>query len=186
MKNIKLLVLSATFFGTLSAVEAAPINFHGDSRINNINYTGDVVISADGLSFQIYETGYEFLTINFAQPANTVGITFDYSFTPVNYDTYESYFTSAMTASGSPEDSIIHYSWEGNLTGNATLLFGTGNTWHDVVWDYEHLGVLQDPSALVLTISNVDFAPVPLPAAVWLFGTGLVGLIGLARRKKTI
>ena len=26
-------------------------------------------------------------------------------------------------------------------------------------------------------------APVPVPAAVWLFGSGLIGLIGLARRK---
>ena len=28
-------------------------------------------------------------------------------------------------------------------------------------------------------------APVPLPAAVWLFSTGLAGLIGIARRRKT-
>lgn len=27
--------------------------------------------------------------------------------------------------------------------------------------------------------------PVPVPAAVWLFGSGLIGLFGLARRKKT-
>jgi hypothetical protein len=26
-------------------------------------------------------------------------------------------------------------------------------------------------------------APVPIPAAVWLFGSGLIGLVGLARRK---
>lgn len=27
--------------------------------------------------------------------------------------------------------------------------------------------------------------PVPVPAAVWLFGSGLIGLIGIGRRKKT-
>ncbi|WP_424206737.1 VPLPA-CTERM sorting domain-containing protein [Sulfuricaulis sp.] len=28
-------------------------------------------------------------------------------------------------------------------------------------------------------------APVPIPAAAWLFGSGLLGLIGVAQRKKT-
>jgi len=31
---------------------------------------------------------------------------------------------------------------------------------------------------------NSDLFTVPLPAAVWLFGSGLIGLIGIARRKK--
>jgi hypothetical protein len=30
----------------------------------------------------------------------------------------------------------------------------------------------------------IDTAVVPVPAAVWLFGSGLVGLVGIARRKK--
>jgi hypothetical protein len=32
----------------------------------------------------------------------------------------------------------------------------------------------------------INYSPstVPLPAAVWLFGSGLIGLIGIARRKK--
>ena len=30
----------------------------------------------------------------------------------------------------------------------------------------------------------VALAAVPVPAAVWLFGSGLLGLIGIARRKK--
>lgn len=33
-------------------------------------------------------------------------------------------------------------------------------------------------------IQGVDLAPVPVPAAVWLFGSGLLGLVGVARRKK--
>ncbi len=31
-------------------------------------------------------------------------------------------------------------------------------------------------------IQGVDMAPVPLPAAAWLFGGGLIGLVGAARR----
>jgi hypothetical protein len=31
-----------------------------------------------------------------------------------------------------------------------------------------------------------DFSPIPVPAAVWLFGSGLLGLIGVARRRKTV
>ena len=30
---------------------------------------------------------------------------------------------------------------------------------------------------------NVNFSVVPVPAAIWLFGSGIIGLIGLARRK---
>ena len=30
----------------------------------------------------------------------------------------------------------------------------------------------------------IDVQTVPVPAAVWLFGSGLLGLIGMARRKQ--
>lgn len=33
-------------------------------------------------------------------------------------------------------------------------------------------------------VQGVDLAPVPVPAAVWLFGSGLIGLAGIARRRK--
>ena len=32
---------------------------------------------------------------------------------------------------------------------------------------------------------NANLTPVPVPAAVWLFGSGLLGLIGVARRRKS-
>ncbi|MBI5783055.1 MAG: VPLPA-CTERM sorting domain-containing protein, partial [Gammaproteobacteria bacterium] len=34
-----------------------------------------------------------------------------------------------------------------------------------------------------LAVRPGDVAVVPVPAAVWLFGSGLLGLIGVARRK---
>ena len=42
-------------------------------------------------------------------------------------------------------------------------------------------------SADVQTIfDNVRLAAAPIPAAVWLFGYGLPGLVGMARRKKMV
>ena len=41
------------------------------------------------------------------------------------------------------------------------------------------------PDRLVYANWTVVPVPVPEPAAVWLFGSGLIGLIGIARRKKT-
>jgi hypothetical protein len=34
------------------------------------------------------------------------------------------------------------------------------------------------------TASTFSMTPVPVPAAVWLFGSGLLGLVGVARHKK--
>lgn len=43
---------------------------------------------------------------------------------------------------------------------------------------------LQSPSGVTfVAASNATYAPVPLPPAVWLFGSGLLGLVGIARRK---
>lgn len=46
-----------------------------------------------------------------------------------------------------------------------------------------HFGVDID-NLSVLTV-NVGTSPVPVPAAAWLFATGLIGLVGVARRKKS-
>jgi len=41
-----------------------------------------------------------------------------------------------------------------------------------------------DLSESVYYWSDLTISPVPVPAAIWLFGSGLVGLIGLGLRKK--
>lgn len=42
----------------------------------------------------------------------------------------------------------------------------------------------KDRSMYALAVRPGDVAAVPVPAAVWLFGSGLLGLVGLARRRK--
>jgi len=42
-----------------------------------------------------------------------------------------------------------------------------------------------DVSAPQLGQYGIQISQVPVPAAVWLFGSGLIGLIGISRRKKS-
>ena len=60
------------------------------------------------------------------------------------------------------------------------------------VWDLDkdpgidRIGILGFGSAVNAGgWAYVTFSPVPLPGAVWLFGSGLLGLIGMARGTKT-
>ena len=73
--------------------------------------------------------------------------------------------------------------------------------WLGIVFDLQAGGTFADvltelgTGELRIGIHVINFAsggsesfvnsPVPVPAAVWLFGSGLVGLAGIARRKKT-
>jgi hypothetical protein len=41
-------------------------------------------------------------------------------------------------------------------------------------------------SGKVVQVQNSDVQPVPLPAAVWLFGSGLAGVVALARRRMSL
>jgi hypothetical protein len=70
-------------------------------------------------------------------------------------------------------------------TGTSYQLFGfTGNNTAAVLQSYI-LGSATLSANGTLTIKGNSAAPVPLPAAVWLFGSGLMGLVGVSRRRKT-
>ena len=76
---------------------------------------------------------------------------------------------------------------QASLGTGATTLYGlTGNGGTGVVQSYT-LGTatLSANGTLVLTGNGTTPPPVPLPPAVWLFGSGLLGLVGVSRRRKT-
>jgi len=66
-----------------------------------------------------------------------------------------------------------------DIVGLSLQLQGTGSSYNDFTWS--------DP--LTSTFGSINagqiLTPVPVPAAVWLFGSGLLGLVGVARRKKS-
>ena len=89
-------------------------------------------------------------------------------------------------------------SFDFNLAGNDYMLFSGGTT--ELFWcmetaaggcngpdSSEHIGVNAVAFYSVPHTGEIVFATatvVPVPAAVWLFGSGLIGLVGFARRKR--
>jgi len=76
---------------------------------------------------------------------------------------------SAIPSAAFSNQAFTPYSFLFTATGPTTTITftGTGNSFYGPVID---------------TVSVIS--PVPLPAAVWLFGSGLLGLFGISRHKK--
>ena len=84
--------------------------------------------------------------------------------------------------------------WNGNPEGQAVITCSTASCSDSSTFTLEYSGTVPagDPSgfggvqyALYLEGHVVGAAsPVPVPAAAWLFGSGLVGLVGVARRRR--
>jgi hypothetical protein len=71
---------------------------------------------------------------------------------------------------------IATYTFDGN---NFTLDYSWNAIDHNGGNPFGPLGVTEYNLHLAGTVSAI-----PVPAAVWLFGSGLLGMIGIARRKK--
>jgi hypothetical protein len=75
---------------------------------------------------------------------------------------------------------------QNNTTGQGTYVWGWATTGFDVVDGnaVERYPGWSNVEGIEMSFSLTGTI-VPIPAAVWLFGSGLLGLIGIARRKKT-
>ncbi len=102
-------------------------------------------------------------------------------------------YTTEFDPANDPEDAWITHDGPDSIScGSCFALIKDGNAtpaWYlfDISdWDgtedlhFENFWTGQG------AISHVSIlAPIPVPAAVWLFGSGLLGLVGIARRKRT-
>jgi len=76
----------------------------------------------------------------------------------------------------------------GYLSGS--ILFADGSIWSDLTFnltpipDENTLDQAADGIGNPIVGTGYAVSSVPVPAAIWLFGSGLIGLIGIARRKK--
>ena len=108
-----------------------------------------------------------------------------------------------FTASGS--NWTAQYFDVDNVAGDSITLFGDNNFVLGMKW-WDFLGYHPDsgwslessPDSYLITFDGfngpespvtgstlaIDVQVVPVPAAAWLFGSGLIGLVGVARRKR--
>jgi hypothetical protein len=191
---LRLLAVTALVASAVTAVTA-----QASYIINATETGGDVVLEGSG---SIDLGAWSFITTGNnsggVSGRSTVGVgpvvTTDVYQTPVNFSGPSSIgpgttFTAPTSAAGD----TLRISWSGPfmfvppgyaseaaLAGSATF---TGQT-------FSTLGISSGSyqwtwgSGATADSLTLNVGAVPVPAAVWLFGSGLLGLVGMARRKK--
>jgi hypothetical protein len=133
----------------------------GDQTVMSIKLDGSVWVN-------LVDTGVNFAGNSFGYYLGTVNGTF-YSDTSLNGDTADHMLAYQGTGDTIQLPNIAPGTWTANEYALA---------WEDLPASAADF----DYNDMVLMVESVE--PVPVPAAVWLFGSGLLGLIGMARRKK--
>ncbi len=170
------LAVTLALLCAIPVAQAATYNFTitggvlvGDEFFPNAyNLTAGETITATGtFTANLGSTGSETGTVSFATGSgNTMTINLNGTFLfAANDDGYGSGLGPFLTFSlGSLTD--FDFTKAGSPAFNSAFL------------------AFDDFGGLYGEWTNLSLTAVPVPAAVWLFGSGLLGLVGLARRKK--
>lgn len=177
--TIALAVLAAAAVGNIGAVNAGTIGITGEyTGIYSLTVWNGATGTVLGTSTTNPAWTWDFTagTASFASGALDVG--FPYSTSPItladNGDgTYTGSYTVNIGTNSGPTSTLWDITQLGNSLSIVTL-DGDGNG----IPGMTLAGVMPLPVSLEWT------SAVPVPAAVWLFGSGLLGLIGVARKRK--
>ncbi len=164
--------------------------------IFSLSFTGLISISANAASvydFEISSGGIETsggitgLGFGILGVSGTFTATFDTTISTIQF--------SKINVTTNPSSSFIFPDYNGtfdglSFSGNQLVsLLGIYNTYSGT-FDGTNLniaGVFNDPYYDGYTYNydiSATVSSVPVPAAAWLFGSGLLGLVGIAKRKK--
>ena len=123
--------------------------------------------------------------------ANLFGDSISMAFNP-DVDAIGLHLSVGTSGAADPGGEATLQLFDGATLLNTTNVFASGVGAFNTFVGWDGLGNISD---LNITISSNDnwiavddlkftpvLAPVPVPAAVWLFGSGLLGLVGIARR----
>jgi len=117
-------------------------------------------------------------------------------------DSYNFLFDMQQTGAGAGGIKIESWGETGEISNSGDQIFAATSDWQSFSYNYTVadnatrlkivlLGVGGGGEGRVFGFDNVCVdsctpSEVPVPAAVWLFGSGLLGLVGVARRKKAL
>ena len=159
---------TGTFIGDVligSNATVNPGNSPGIMTIDgNFNSIGTLAIEIGGLV-----AGTEYDVLNVSGTATLAGM-LDVSL----FDLGGGLFTPSL---GDSFDILVAETIVGEFDLFSMAILGTGLDW-DVSYLLDNIGTD------IVRLSVVDTSVVPVPPAVWLFGTALVGLIGFSKRRK--
>lgn len=187
-------------FGTVEVIGDSIVSFPTNFRAESLDGAGGVSVNDNGAVQVIAKDGYQINGINIVERGDYLlsgaGSSVDVDGWSDVWDWNDVVFgptvqqTLSITGDLTINDSNIQ-NWSG-----ATSFDLSGSTWDGI----NHLGLSLQNNLYATTDSSGDIAwiekkiaaggidlsvitVVPVPAAVWLFSSGLLGLIGIARRK---
>ena len=212
IKNvIKLSVLPLVFSATQAS--AATISYYLDESnalLDGVNYAqvtisdsttvmGDIDFSVEVLSSAFAVSGSNFGMQNFSfnyDTSLTVGVSNIIDVDPTSWGITQNAnagggfgkFEFQLSGGGGSRTELLSFSITG-VTGDTIGSYAMGSGLKPAAIEFfaAHIGGFDTTNG----VTSAQFAgstpvpAVPVPAAVWLFGSGLIGLAGVARRKKS-
>jgi hypothetical protein len=192
LHSIKKFFAFVFLLGTFSSAHSAIIDFDynfGDASLSgSFSYDDTTSVSLSGVLAGF--TAYTPTSLNVIYSSGGTTLSWDladhdpmgvsgFMFMPT-IDPYDTWQTSEIRASpaGWANSNFVNSS-------GATLIFHAclSNSTSPSSWCDSKITITENDGTKLLQSTYGVVSPVPIPAAVWLFSTGLLGLVGIARRK---
>jgi hypothetical protein len=146
---------------------------------NSTDVGGTGILVGDGLNYWSF-----YLSNTTVGPISDTGKTGLHSLllsSPVDTQSdYHNYVIEFSHNGTGPADDTADFFIDGVLVFDDVGRSGLWTETSNLVW----FGPIATNGTSDAHFELVSFTPVPIPAAAWLFGSGLLGLIGISRRKK--